>query len=328
MRARGTIVLVALVVMAAGTIGRAYWPTGPRWAPGSLIPMHLQMGPASGLIDGAPTWDTVTADALNAWNGVLNGVAFQALPDPNPAAGQGDGVNNVFWGDDVYGTPFGNGVLAITVSMYTVPDNVLVETDVVFNKAVSFNSYRGALRPGGANGTNLYDIRRVALHEFGHVLGLTHPDDHGQAVSAIMNSRASNTDTLQQDDIDGVTAIYKGPPDTLFPAARLLPGQVLTSGSKQFRLVYQADGNLVLFDDGAHTVVWTSGTGGIAPQQALMQTDGNFIIVDAGGGIPWQTNTGGNAGARIVLQNDGNLVIFGGDGTPLWDRISAAGGSQ
>ena len=325
MKARWTIVFVALLVLGAGTIGRAYWLTGPRWAPGVTIPMHLQMGPASGLIDGAPTWDAVTAGALNSWNAVLNGVVFQPLPDPDPAIGQGDGANNVYFADDVFGTPFGNGVLAITASSYTVPDNTLVEADVLFNRAISFNSYRGDIRSGATAGTTMYDIRRVALHEFGHVLGLSHPDDHGQAVSAIMNSRTSNIETLQPDDIDGITAIYKGPPDTLLPAARLLPGQTLTSASRQFRLVYQADGNLMLIDDGAHAVIWTSGTGGIAPQQALMQTDGNFVIYDAAGGADFMTNTGGNGGARLVLQNDGNLVIFGGDGTPLWDRISAAG---
>ena len=325
MRTRWTIVAAAFLVIAASSIGRAYWPTGPRWAPGVAIPMHLQMGPAPGLLDGAPDWDTVTASALNEWNGILNSVIFQPMPDPSRDAAAQDGINNVFWGDDVYGTPFGSGVLAITVSMYTVPDNTLVETDVVFNRAVSFNSYRGALRPGGAGGTTLYDIRRVALHEFGHVLGLSHPDDHAQTVAAIMNSRASNTDTLQQDDVDGVTAIYKGPPDTLLPGARLLPTQTLTSASKQFRLMYQPDGNLVLFDDVAHAAVWSSGTGGLAPQQALMQVDGNFIIYDNSGGADFMTNTGGNGGARLVLQNDGNLVVFGGDGTPLWDRVTAAG---
>jgi hypothetical protein len=322
MRARWTVVVIALLVLAATTTGRAYWLLGQRW-PAGVIPMHLQQGPASGLIDGAPDWDSVTAGALNAWNAVLNAVVFQPMPDPSPSAALQDGTNNVIWGDDVYGTPFGDGVLAITMSVYTLPDNTLIEADVVFNRKINFNSYRGNLRPASGGGV-MYDIKRVALHEFGHVLGLTHPDDHGQTVAAIMNSHASNTDALQQDDIDGVTLLYKGPADTLFTGARLLPGQTLTSG--QFRLLYQPDGNLVLFDDGAHTVAWSSATGGAG--QALMQTDGNFVIYDATGTPRWMTGTGGNNGAHLVLQADGNLVVFGVDGTPLWDRVSAATGTH
>jgi hypothetical protein len=46
------------------------------------------------------------------------------------------------------------------------------------------------------------------MHEFGHMLGLDHPDDFGQSVSAIMNRRVSDLDTLQADDIAGVNAIY------------------------------------------------------------------------------------------------------------------------
>ena len=81
----------------------------------------------------------------------------------------------------------------------------------------------------------------------------------------------------------------------------------------------------MLFDDGTHAVAWSSGTGGAGALQAIMQSDGNFVIYDATGTPRWMTGTGGNAGARLVLQSDGNLVVFGADGTPLWDRISAAG---
>ena len=50
----------------------------------------------------------------------------------------------------------------------------------------------------------------LAIHEFGHTLGLDHPDQAKpkQFVVAIMNSTVSNLDTLAQDDINGVTSIY------------------------------------------------------------------------------------------------------------------------
>ncbi len=48
---------------------------------------------------------------------------------------------------------------------------------------------------------------RLLLHEFGHVLGLDHPDDYGQQEQAIMNSNLG-FDALQPDDIAGVRALY------------------------------------------------------------------------------------------------------------------------
>lgn len=84
------------------------------------------------------------------------------------------------------------------------------EGDVVFTNGHSWNSYPGPLRVAADGTQYLEDITRVALHEFGHELGLDHPDDHGQHLAAIMNAKASDTDDLQPDDIAGVTALYGG----------------------------------------------------------------------------------------------------------------------
>jgi hypothetical protein len=220
MKARWSIVAVAALVLAVGRTGSAHWEEVFHWAPGE-IPMHLQMGASpAAFIDGTNDWDGVTLKALSAWNGVLKGVAFVPMPDPNRAAAMQDGANNVIFGDDVYGEPFGDGVLAITLTAYTTPDNVIVETDVVFNRKINWNSYRGDLRPAAGGGT-IYDMGRVALHEFGHVLGLGHPDDHAQAMPAIMNSHTSNLDMLQQDDIEGATTLYGAPAPPVTTTARL-----------------------------------------------------------------------------------------------------------
>src|SRR2546423_4698166 len=143
MRARWVIVLVALAMLAVSVPGGAFVRFSPprRW-PAGIIPMHLMLGPAPALIDGAPDWDSVVLQALNEWNGVLNGVVFQPSIDPGGAFASGNQQNEIFWGDDVYGTPFPPGALAITVSSVYVDDNSTAETDIVFNRTLNFNSYR------------------------------------------------------------------------------------------------------------------------------------------------------------------------------------------
>ena len=60
------------------------------------------------------------------------------------------------------------------------------EADNVFNSAILWNSYRGPIQYDFRKRQYVYDFHRVALHEFGHTLGLDHPDDYGQTVTAIM----------------------------------------------------------------------------------------------------------------------------------------------
>ena len=76
------------------------------------------------------------------------------------------------------------------------------------NARVYFNS-RWAddyLQPSG-QGWFGSRLEVVLLHEFGHVVGLGHPDEAGQSVGAVMNSAPAH-DRLQRDDIEGIRALY------------------------------------------------------------------------------------------------------------------------
>jgi hypothetical protein len=115
----------------------------------------------------------------------------------------------VFFSSAIYAQSFGSSTLAVTTNWYRVSTGQRSEADVIFNTAFSWNSYSGALRRSSSGGT-LADLHRVALHEFGHVLGLNHPDQAGQSVAAIMNSSISNTDSLQSDDVSGAAGLYGG----------------------------------------------------------------------------------------------------------------------
>ena len=321
MKRRLAAVGAAAVVLWLTDSGGAYWLNGQRWASGASIVMHLQMGsPSITLIDGSSSWNTVAEGALGRWNEVVSSVSFRVVRASTEGIALRNGINNVFWDDDVYGDSFGDAV-AYAKWIYTLPNNLMSETDVIFKNTESWNSYRGNLRRSSSGGT-LYDVRRVALHEYGHALGLGHPYEHGQSVPSIMN-RVSNTDNLQTDDINGARAIYGGTPisDTLGAGGRLVAGQWLVSSNRRYRLLYQTDGNLVLLDDIDAVALWSSETTGASAGQVVMQSDGNLVVYDAQGSGRWASGTVGNPNARLVVQNDGNLVVYRADGQPLWHRL-------
>ena len=205
MNSRRTICgAMAVLVLCVTTMEspRSFSLLNNKW-PNGTVTMHLQLGSGSGaLIDGSTSWNQVATNALATWNTNIDLVKFSAANDSTVSRGDGTGTNNVFFDSAVYGRSFGNSTLAIATSWYNVGSNNKIEGDVVFNNTKNWNSYRGNLR-SGAN-----DFYRVALHEFGHILGLDHPDENGQNVSAQMNSIIGNLDALASDDIAGARSLY------------------------------------------------------------------------------------------------------------------------
>jgi hypothetical protein len=205
MTKRRTAIALALILTAVG--GRmlsSYVLIDDRW-PDGTVTMHLQLGaPARPLSDGSTSWGPVAESALGEWNQAITRLQFNVVRDSPSAKGDGNSVNNVFFSNDIYGMAFESTTLAVTTNW--LRRNVRVEADVIFNTGMTWDSYDGPLRRGSN------DFRRVALHEFGHVLGLSHPDENGQTVASVMNSHISSTDHLTADDIAGAQALYGAAP--------------------------------------------------------------------------------------------------------------------
>jgi hypothetical protein len=174
------------------------------WVKDRTVVMQLSLGTGTRLLrDGFTSFNDSAIDALKTWNPHLAHLQFSWVKNSPVTPAEGDDEMSVAFANKVFGADFGKGTLAVTVLAYR--NGNFEETDTVFNSAISWDSYRGALTPD-----RVIDFHRVAIHEFGHTLGLDHPDQAKppQNVVAIMNSQVSNLDTLAQDDINGVTAIY------------------------------------------------------------------------------------------------------------------------
>lgn len=208
--ARRPLAILAGVGALLGSGPAAWaWDASSAWADGTIT-MILQMDRAgsptpsgSAWLDGSTSWNVAVAPALDAWNTSMVRTKF-ASSTANPTPSDEDGQNSMFFASTIFGQPFGSNVLAVTSMSSSGESGVrLVEADITFNTAVSWNSYRGNLRVPE-------DVRRVALHELGHVIGLDHPDQAFpvQSVNAIMNATISNLDALVTDDRNGASALY------------------------------------------------------------------------------------------------------------------------
>ena len=266
------------------------------WDPGS-IPMMLKLpAPAAPLTDGSNYNSSVQA-AMQAWNSLVGTVQFAPQIQAAGAVTNGNGINEIAMDTTVGGQAFGTNTLAVTLS-YT-RGNSRVESDLVFNTAFTWDSYRGP-----RNGRTAIDIQRVAIHELGHVLGLDHPDEASppQTVSAIMNSHISNIDTMQPDDITGAQVLYGPPgfvpannnfasatPITFSGASTQVPGTNVASTRETGEPNHAGNTNV-------HSVwwKWTPASGGTATLTTLGSNFDTTLAVYTGAAVSALTQVAAN----------------------------------
>ncbi|MEU9948254.1 tyrosinase family protein [Streptomyces sp. NPDC047939] len=105
--------------------------------------------------------------------------------------------------------------------------------------------------------------------------------------------------------------------DHMHPGDTLRSGDSISSGDGRYRLVYETDGNLVLYQDGERTPRWSSRTQGRSPGMCVMQMDGDLTIDDADGQRVWSLGIDGR-GNRLRLTGDGALEVTGLSGAIAW----------
>jgi|SRR5580704_524011 hypothetical protein len=112
----------------------------------------------------------------------------------------------------------------------------------------------------------------------------------------------------------------------LQPGEVLRRGQQITSNDGRYRVVFQTDGNVVLYETGTGRAIWATNTPGSQAQQFIMQTDGNLVLYAGTSTQPsaalWAAGTQGHPGTFAILQDDGNFVLYSGS-QALWSSRSS-----
>ena len=138
-------------------------------------------------------WESIILQAAQTWAQQTN-INFVVVPDDGAPAGSGpDEQGSPGFGDiRIGGYNFGSSTLALT---YQPPpaNNFSIAGDMTFNTGQSFNV------------GSTYDLYTVAMHEFGHALGL----NESSVANAVMYATYTGKKTgLATDDIAGIRSIY------------------------------------------------------------------------------------------------------------------------
>jgi hypothetical protein len=153
------------------------------------------------------------------------------------------------------------------------------------------------------------------LTDFMTLTGHTDEDDCGYCESSPQGPKPAGPAPAPARPLSGPASYAAG---ALMLVGQTLRRQSLTSPSGSCTLVYQDDGNLVLYRYDLDHAVWASNTYGTSVGELALQTDGNLVLYNRDGHAVWATGTDGRPAARLSVRDEGTVVLQAVDGSELW----------
>jgi hypothetical protein len=269
---RWTLLATAICAVTLGASPFAYLKLGSARG-GQIVPIRWSAQPIRYFVTNrdvpgvsAPMLGAAVARAFNTWDAapdVSIASEFAGLVAAEPFVEDGASVIGVRLRPDLTRT------LAATTFSLDVVTGAVLESDIFFNSSFSWSSQDG----GEAS---RYDVESIAVHEVGHLLGLSHSAlgetallENGaraiQGKAAVMFPIAYPPGTtldrrLRPDDVAGITDLYGG--DEAQAAVGSIAGRVTLNGSGIF---------------GAHVAAFNLETGDIIGSFSLASS-GEFVI--------------------------------------------------
>ncbi len=84
---------------------------------------------------------------------------------------------------------------------------------------------------------------------------------------------------------------------------------VLVSPNQQYKLSYQSDGDLVVYDK-SNKPIWSTKTAGKTPNKLVFQADGNLVLYGASNTLLWTSKSTSKGVKSLRLSDQGRLSVW------------------
>ncbi len=214
----------------------------------------------------ASAWENVILKAAQTWAQQAN-INFTVVSDSGADSGSGSyQQGDPTFGDiRIGGFDFGDSSVLALGYMPPPVNNYSIAGDIAFNTAQVFN----------INGLD-YDLYTVALHEFGHALGL----DHSTSTAAIMYPDYQGVEYgLYSDDVAGIQSIYGArTPDAYYPDNSFSAAANITSTIDPIALTSALSGLSINTTTQKDYYTFTAPSGGSGSLALTVQSTGLSLL--------------------------------------------------